>query len=166
MSIRSICQTNVVTIDKRASLQEASVLMSRYHVGCVIVIDKNDPRKIPQGIITDRDLALAIGKSTSPNEFLVERFMQSNPVTIDTDMGIYEAITIMRNEGIKRLPVVDYEGSIYGVVSAHDLLSLMVEEIHNIASINDVRMQKENIGSINPEVLPRFQNSEDNISHN
>lgn len=143
MSIRSICNTKVVTIPKNTTLHDVSNLMQNKHVGSVVVIELFEGRKIPAGIITDRDIALALGSSPKASEMKVEQIMQSAPITVNENEGIYETVVRMRKYGVKRLPVTKEDGTLFGIVSADDILSLMGDEISNLAKINENQFRNE-----------------------
>lgn len=143
MSIKSICKTQVATIQKSSSLKDVSELMQQQHVGSVIVTEGLNGKRIPCGIITDRDLALAMGSSVKPQELRVEQIMRSHPFSVKTNDGIFETCVKMREQGIKRLPVVHEDGSLCGVISADDILSLMGEEINNLAKIIETQTKNE-----------------------
>lgn len=143
MSIHSLCKTGVITIEKKASLREASNLMHKEHVGSLVVVEAFDSKRIPCGIITDRDLALTLGTSSNPQTVKVEQIMQSQPITANLNDGLSDVILKMRQYGIKRLPVIDEFGSLYGLISTDDILSLMGDEINNLAKISEVQIKVE-----------------------
>lgn len=143
MAIKAICKTELVTIDKSATIKDAAKLMKSKHVGSVIVTEGFNGKRIPFGIITDRDIALTLASESKPQDLPIQQIMQSRPITIKTNEGIYETIMKMRENGIKRLPVVNDDGSLYGVVCADDLLSLMGEEINNLAKITNAQVNIE-----------------------
>lgn len=143
MNIRSLCKTNIVTITKNSTLKDVAILMAKSHVGCVVVTETFNGKRIPAGIITDRDIALTVGFTPMPQELAVDQIMQPHPVTIQYDESLMEAILRMREMGVKRLPVVDLEGSLYGIISSDDLLSFMGEEIQNISKITQIQIENE-----------------------
>lgn len=143
MPIKSVCNSNVVTIQKSSTLHDASNLMQKYHVGSVVVTDSINGRKIPAGIITDRDIAMTLGATHNPSEIRVEQIMQAMPITVSENDGIYETIVKMRRSGVKRLPVINEEGSLCGIISSDDLLSLIGEEISNLGKINEIQVRNE-----------------------
>lgn len=143
MSIKSICKTKIVTVGKNSTLKDVSAVMQKHHVGSVIVTEGMDGKRIPAGIITDRDIALAVGASLKPQDIRVDQIMQTHPITINADDGIFETALRMREMGVKRLPVVNADGSLYGLISSDDLLSLMGEEINNIAKIQETQIKNE-----------------------
>jgi len=143
MTIKNICKTDIVTIERTALLKKVSGLMQSQHVGCVVVVDALDGKKLPVGIITDRDIALVLGSSSKPQDLLVEHIMQSAPITVNKTDGIFETILKMRVNGVKRVPVIDDSGALYGIICADDILELMAEEVSNLSKINDVQVKKE-----------------------
>lgn len=143
MALKSLCKTDVVTIERDASLAAASRLMQRHHVGCIVVTEQFNGKRIPCGMITDRDVALSMGSSSKPQDIKVEQIMQGQPITAQVGDGIYEVITKMRDNGIRRLPVLSEDGSLFGLISADDLLSLMGEEIDSLVKITQTQVKME-----------------------
>lgn len=143
MSLRSICNREVVTIGRKSTLKDVSNLMNQKHVGSILVIEQMNGNKVPAGIITDRDLALTMSSTEKPQMLLVEQIMQSQPVLAKVDDGIFETIEKMHKYGVKRLPVVDEKGSLYGIISADDLLTFMGEEINNLGKIRETQISHE-----------------------
>lgn len=143
MSVQAICQKDVVTVERHSPLIEVSQQMQKHHVGSVVVTENFEGKKIPCGIITDRDIALALGSSGKPQDLPVEQIMQSHPITVSKSEGLFQTIKKMRDYGIKRLPVVEDDGSLFGVISADDLLTLMAEEIGHLAKICEAQVSNE-----------------------
>lgn len=143
MPLESVCKKDVVTIKKDASLINAAGLMREYHVGSIVVVEDNDDKDIVVGMLTDRDIALAISSSSKVESLKVHEIMHSQPVTAQKTAGIYEAIELMKKNGIKRLPITEKNGSLFGMISADDLLDLIAEEISNLAKLTDIQVKKE-----------------------
>lgn len=143
MAIKSICKADVASVERNSTLKEVSQLMAERHVGSVVVTDTTNGKTIPAGIITDRDIALAVGNSSDPQSARVDEIMQSQPITATVSEGIYEVAEKMRQHGVKRLPIVNEDGSLYGIVSSDDLLMLMSEEIDHLANIGETQVQNE-----------------------
>ena len=143
MAIKSICKTNVTTIKKGATLKEASYLMQKNHVGSLVVTDSFNGQKIPIGIITDRDIALSLGSSTKSQKLIVENLMLNQIIAVKTSTGIFETVKLMQENGVKRLPVIDEDGVLFGIVSSDDLLNLFGEEISRLSKITKAQVKKE-----------------------
>lgn len=144
MWLKSICKTNVVVAEKNSSLKLISELMLKHHVGSVVVVEGFNGKRIPCGIITDRDIALALGSAFKPQEIGVEQIMRSHPITIKSSEGLFEAAVKMREYGVKRLPVVTDDGALFGIICADDILTLMSQEINNLSQITETQIKIEN----------------------
>lgn len=144
MSIEAFCQTDVITIFKGSSLKEVANLMASEHVGSVVVINQSAKGiREPIGIITDRDIALAVGESDHPGQLKVEHIMKSKPICAHIDEGLFEIIEKMRVYGVKRLPIVNAHGALYGIICADDLLAVMGRELNSISQVTTGQIDRE-----------------------
>jgi CBS domain-containing protein len=129
MKLNDIFTRNVVTAEPEDTLEAVAHLMQDHNVGTVVIVE--DRR--PVGIITDRDLALALGaQGVSPSE-PVQTVMSRHVLAIPEDMGIYTATRFMRDRGVRRLPIVDRDDRLVGLVSLDDLLRFLGRELANLA---------------------------------
>jgi signal-transduction protein with cAMP-binding, CBS, and nucleotidyltransferase domain len=151
MALGTVCETHVVSIDKDSNLLSVSKLMQVRHVGSVVVTEKYKNKDIVVGMVTDRDLALTLGSYPKPQEIKVSQVMHSQPVTARKTEGIFEATLKMSENGVKRIPVVDDDGALFGIVSADDLLGLMAREMANLSKLTDVQVKKEKGIRLAPE---------------
>ena len=143
MSIESICEQNVATISKDTTLNEVSKHFLKRHVGSLVVTEGFNGKRVPAGIITDRDLALAMASSLNAPKLKVSQIMKKNPITAKKTDGVFATIKTMRENGVKRLPVVNEDGALYGVISADDLLPMLADEISLLSQIQDVQLLHE-----------------------
>ena len=92
MSLKKILKKDVITMPETGTVREAAKLMYKHHIGTVVVVDKQKPsKKIPIGIVTDRDIALAYGKSQKlASDYSVKKVMTPNIVICSPDEGIYQ----------------------------------------------------------------------------
>ena len=60
MPVGEICTRDVAVADRSMTIQEAAQLMRHHHVGNVVVVDQQDGKRIPVGIVTDRDIAVSV----------------------------------------------------------------------------------------------------------
>ena len=102
-----------VAVESDASLRSAAKVMSDKNIGSLIVM--KDDKII--GIITENDIV----KNFSGNKS-ISQAMTKNVVTIDKNASIDEAAKIMKQNKIKRIPVV-YNNELVGIVTATDLLA-------------------------------------------
>lgn len=75
------------------------------------------------GVVTDRDISIALGtRNRRPSELLVKEVMGPRLFTCTAEDSIHCALKTMRIEKIRRLPVVDQEGTLVGVLSIDDIV--------------------------------------------
>lgn len=129
MSLGTLLARKPVTVDPGDSLTKAARLMEEKGVGAVVVVEKDRP----VGMLTDRDLALALClHGASPGDAVQSR-MACPVETIREDAGVYNATQKMMELAVRRLPVVNGVGRLVGLLSIDDLLSLLSRELRNVA---------------------------------
>ena len=122
MRISDICNRNVVHIGAAASIREAAEAMRANHVGALIVIDQPNGERIPIGVITDRDIVVAVvARGVDPQALTVGDVMSRPPATCGEDEEIFDAIETMRGRGVRRLPVLNAKGGLAGMLSTDDI---------------------------------------------
>jgi CBS domain-containing protein len=129
MKLNDVFTRVVVTAAPGASLSSVARLMHDHNIGAVVVVED----KRPVGIITDRDLALALGAREISTDAPVEKVMAKHVLAIPEDTGIYTATRFMRERRVRRLPIVDSEDRVVGMVSLDDLLRVLAGELCNLA---------------------------------
>jgi CBS domain-containing protein len=135
-SIGEYCNREVVFATKNMSIPEAAQLMRQHHVGDLIVVDETDGKRIPVGIVTDRDIVIEIiAKSLDLNDFDVGDIMSPQLVNMQNNETVFDTIRLMRAKGIRRIPVVNQEGSLEGIMTVDDILGILAEEMSELARI-------------------------------
>lgn len=136
MPIGEICSREVVFVHRDESIVQAAQLMREHHVGDVIVVDERDGTRLPVGILTDRDIVVEIvSKNVDPGAVTVADAMTADVTTTRESDGVYETIEHMREKGVRRMPVVNAQGALVGLVSLDDLLDLLGDEIGSLAKL-------------------------------
>lgn len=136
MTIGEICNRETVFATKNSSILEAAQLMREHHVGDLVVVEESSGKRIPIGIVTDRDLVLEIlAKDVDDKSVTVGDIMSSDLVTARENDGLYETLQRMRAKGARRMPVVDAKGVLAGIVTADDLLDLLADELTTLARL-------------------------------
>jgi len=144
MPIGEFCNREVVFATRETSIPEAAQLMRQHHVGDLVVVDEVDGKRVPVGIVTDRDMVIEIiSQSLDFNEFSVGDIMSPQLVTVQEKEGVFETIQLMRAKGIRRIPVVNQEGGLEGIVSADDILDLLAEEMAELAKVAPREQERE-----------------------
>jgi CBS domain-containing protein len=130
MSIGDYCEKPAATVGGAETVRAAARRMVQEGLGSLAVVV--DGR--PVGIVTDRDLVLeTLGNRLDPGSVSVEEIASRPLVSIDQNAPVREAVRMIRRHAIRRLPVVDEEGELVGIVAADDLLSLAAAELGGLA---------------------------------
>jgi CBS domain-containing protein len=117
-------------------VKAAAQLMREYHVGSIVVVDEPNGKRMPAGIVTDRDIVVAVvALGLKPEAIQVGEVMNQELVAVREDAGVAETVELMRMKGLRRLPVTDSAGALVGIVAADDVLSLLAEEMAALASM-------------------------------
>ncbi len=136
MPVGEICNREVVVAERTTTIVEAARLMRRYHVGDLVVVDEVQGRRVPVGMVTDRDLVVDVIAREQPfASCTVSAVMSATVVCVPETAGVIEAIQLMRSHGVRRVPVVDAGGALVGILAADDLLDLLAEELSALARI-------------------------------
>ena len=144
MPIGEFCNREVVFATRETSIPEAAQLMRKFHVGDLVVVDEIDGKRVPVGIVTDRDIVIEIvSQSLDFNEFSVGDIMSPQLISVQEKEGVFETIRLMRAKGIRRIPVVNQEGGLEGIVSADDILDLLAEEMTELARVVPREQERE-----------------------
>lgn len=133
MPVSSIArqQNELVTVRPDTPLQDAAELLRRENVGSAIVERDGEP----VGILTDRDLALdVIADGMDFSDMTARDVMSRDPVTVDTEKGIFDACRLMRERSVRRLPVVD-DDELVGIVTLDDLVVLIDDEMSDLSEV-------------------------------
>jgi CBS domain-containing protein len=133
MTIQRICQRHVDVARPDESVQVAAERMRQHTVGCLVVVD--DLRR-PIGVVTDRDLALRVlAEGKNPYVTTIQAAMTCDVKTLPIEAGIEQALRLMREGGFRRVPIVDREGSLVGLVTMDDIVMLLVAELCQVGHL-------------------------------
>jgi CBS domain-containing protein len=130
MSIRECCKLDVVCCDPELSLPDTAALMRKHHVGDVVVIESRAGIRVPIGIVTDRDIVMeTMALQLDAALFTAGDIMNTPLVTVKEDAGFVDTLRLMRSNGIRRMPVVTESGTLYGIVTADDIVRALALEL-------------------------------------
>jgi CBS domain-containing protein len=120
MKVKEVMMGTPYHIPLEANLGMATELMWRGNCGFLPVVDAE---KKVCGVITDRDICVALGtRNQTAGQVLVEKVVQRKVYACNPEDDIHVALQTMREGHVRRLPVVDFNGGLAGVVSMDDLL--------------------------------------------
>ncbi len=136
MAIGEICNREVVYVNRDVTVHAACKLMRHYHVGSLVVVDEDSGKRMPVGILTDRDIVVEIdAMDLDPKVITAGDIMSQDLATVPESHGVLETIEVMRFKGVRRLPIVDADNRLVGIVTIDDLVEVLAEELTNIARI-------------------------------
>jgi CBS domain-containing protein len=121
MTKNPACCVPTDTVDKAAQIMKAE------EVGSVPVVEDQQTSRLI-GIITDRDLALkVVAEERDPLSTRVEEVMTRNPMTCRPDDKLQRALQLMAENQVRRIPVVDGDGRIIGIIAQADIATRIGE---------------------------------------
>ena len=130
MNAGELCNREVVVAYRDTPLAEAANLMRSHHVGSLVVVAYRLSERVPVGILTDRDIVVAVvAKGLDPRTLTVGDVMGGALVTVREQDGITDALRLMREHGIRRIPVLTHSGALAGILTIDDVLELITEEL-------------------------------------
>ncbi|MEX0704553.1 MAG: CBS domain-containing protein [Planctomycetales bacterium] len=133
MTVGRICIRNVDLASADESVQVAAGRMHNRKVGTLVVLDAEQR---PVGIVTDRDLTVRVlAAARDPLTTTVGEVMTQSPRTVHESTPIEDALSTMRAAPCRRIPVVDGEGCLVGLLSLDDILDLLREEFDAIGRL-------------------------------
>jgi CBS domain-containing protein len=141
MSIKGIFIREVAVANDHNTIHEAALFMRKAHVGCLVVVNG---RKIPVGIVTDRDVVLSVvAAGLEPDDLKITEIMTPDPTVVHEDASIWSTIQTMRDKGIRRLPVVNGSQELVGIITADDMLDLLSKQLHSLIEVIDQEQIRE-----------------------
>jgi CBS domain-containing protein len=133
MSVGRICQREVDLAEAGESVHDAAERMRQRTVGCLVVVNEHQE---PIGILTDRDIAIrVVAEGRDAWSTRVAKVMTAAPKTVSERTAIESALGLMRSGAFRRLPVVDEEGRLVGIVTLDDILILLAEEFTQVGQL-------------------------------
>lgn len=133
MSVGRICIREVDTIEPTESVLVAAERMHQRAVGTLVVVDSE---AAIVGIVTDRDLVeRVLAKALDAGTTTVDDVMTRRPHTIAEDAPIESALAAMRDGRFRRMPVVDDDERLVGLVSLDDVVALLAEEAEMVGQL-------------------------------
>ena len=134
MHIADICTRDVIHVSADTSLREAAEVMRHRHVGALVVVGQPDAERIPVGILTDRDIVLSVlAPGVDLDALKVADVMNTDLATCRERDGLFDAIRIMREHGVRRLPVLDASGGLAGLVAADDIYAALGTHLQELS---------------------------------
>jgi CBS domain-containing protein len=144
LKIRDIAVHEPVTARANESIGICARRMHDEHVGCLVVVEPNDGSDFPVGMLTDRDIAVeVVAFGLDPATITAGDVMSEKPVVVEEDDDLLDALTHMRERGVRRLPVVRPDGALAGMIAFDNVLEAIGEEIDGMLGALRAQRTKE-----------------------
>lgn len=144
MLVGTACNREVVVVERSASVSQAARLMRDFHVGDLVVVETQDGRRRPVGILTDRDIVVGVlARDVDAASVAVRDVMGDELITATEDESLPDVVKRMRAAGVRRLPIVDGEGTLVGILTVDDLLDLLSETLNDLTRLISRELTRE-----------------------
>src|SRR5207245_9098653 len=121
MQVKEVMTADPACRISETALQEVAQMMVDHDCGEIPVVD-NKETKLPIGVITDRDIVCrTVARALNPLDLTVADCMTKPCVTVTPDVSVEECRRILEEDKIRRVPVVDADGSCCGIVALADI---------------------------------------------
>lgn len=136
MRVRDLYSPAAKTTAPDRPLSEAARSMLESHVGALIVVDGDGKGGKPIGMLTDRDIVRGqLRLSADLFCLTVGDVMTPDPLILNANIGVTEAIEALQARAVRRAPVVDGAGNLLGIVTLDDLLPAVAHELEELATL-------------------------------
>lgn len=136
MAIGEFCNREVIISNRDDTVLEVAKLMRKYHVGDVIVVEQHGDKRVPVGIITDRDIVLElVAVEVDTTKILVGDAMNNELLTVNENEQLTDLVQKMQGKAVRRVPVVDDNGALVGIVTADDIIDLIAEQLNSLVGM-------------------------------
>jgi CBS domain-containing protein len=130
VTVGELCTRRVVIGRSEETAAVAAFRMRQERVGDLVVVD--DARHA-LGIVTDRDLVLRVmAEERDPGSVMLRDVMTPGPVTVEEEADVARTLTVMKEHGVRRVPVVGRDGLLIGIITADDIVEWIAEELGDV----------------------------------
>ena len=135
---------NVITIPESQTMKQASKLMYEDNIGSIVILKEGGGSNhddnvsgsttekkeipIPIGIVTERDIARTVGfaaKHSIFGDIPLSELMSKPLITIQPGASLKDAVVLMQQKDIRRLPIIDKDGRLVGIITEKDILRVV-----------------------------------------
>ncbi|RBI58424.1 CBS domain-containing protein [halophilic archaeon] len=138
MPVGDLGPENVVTAEPDTQVSDIVDRLRSENVGAIVVVEDDEP----VGIVTDRDVALAVNEGGDVGDKSVQSVMTEDPVTLHEDEEAIEISRTIGEHNVRRIPVVDDDDKLTGIVTLDDLYATIGEQLDNVADTVEVQSPK------------------------
>lgn len=132
------CNRNVVIAKPAEGLGEVAARMLEERVGCVVVVEDGEiGHRRPVGILTDRDIVVGVLAHTDRHlhALSVRDVMTTEVVTARESEDTEHVFKRMRSFGVRRIPIVNEQGHLEGLITFDDWVEFLSEQVSDLATL-------------------------------
>jgi CBS domain-containing protein len=132
-----LCNREVVIATPEENVSDAARRMIALHVGALVVTEEIDGLRRPIGIVTDRDLVAAlVADEVGHARALEVADVMSRELLVSTeDEDVFEALQRMRARGVRRLPIVNEQRALVGILTFDDIVEWLSEQLSELTRL-------------------------------
>lgn len=136
MSVGQYCNRDVVIVTEDTSIREAADLMRTHSVGTLVVVKEEDRGRVPVGLLTDRDIVVELlAEGVDLESVCVGDVMSYELLAVPEQADLLETVKQMRSKGVRRVPVVDQDGTLTGILALDDLIEVLSEVLVDVSRL-------------------------------
>ncbi|KTC90298.1 CBS domain-containing protein [Fluoribacter dumoffii] len=144
MRVGEYCNRDVVVINSNESVKKAAELMRSYHVGDLVLVEETDNKKVPIGIVTDRDLVVEVmAAGVTPESLLVRDILTEPFFSVFEKDSLFDALEVMHSKKIRRLPVIKEDNTLIGIITLDDFIEILTETMIQVVDVIKLQQKKE-----------------------
>jgi signal-transduction protein with cAMP-binding, CBS, and nucleotidyltransferase domain len=144
MNAGELCNRDVVTATRETTISEAARLMRDQHVGSLVVVETSPEGVEPVGILTDRDIVIeVIAEGVAIDAVTVGDIMSYALLRVQEQDSVFDTAQRMRARGVRRVPVIDGNGRLAGILAVDDILELLSEELSLLTRVTAREAEQE-----------------------
>jgi signal-transduction protein with cAMP-binding, CBS, and nucleotidyltransferase domain len=154
--LREIMNRKLTTTGIVATVAKAAKAMCHDQVGSVIILDHNKPI----GIVTEEDIACkVVALDLKPSTVHVNDIMSTPLITVSADKTAGDAARMMVKHKVRRLPIVDDNSKVIGIVTVRDLLAVSNEQNDILMDLIEINREE----SVDPGMCGRCSQMSDDL---
>ena len=139
-----VCNREVVIANTDESVMQATKLMREYHVGDVVVVEEQEGVRVPKGILTDRDIVIElIAQAVDLDAVNIGDVMSCELLIAQESDDVLDILKRMCANGVRRVPVVNQEGGLEGILTVDDVIDLVAEQLQDLAGLTKRQLTEE-----------------------
>jgi CBS domain-containing protein len=138
MRVGELCIREVIIAREDETVVEAARLMAERNVGDLVIVDSGFGGGLhPIGIVTDRDLVVQVlaRPDRAARAITLGDIMRRDPITASEDDDVETVLGKLRSHGIRRIPIVNRDGGLEGIVSLDDVIGWMAEHMQSATKL-------------------------------